>query len=72
MDCPLFFRAVLRPNISGDVGWELHSLVKKVEESTANEEERVRYHELRKELQERYKEKSKGSGLNNQQSVAKL
>lgn len=48
------FRAVLRPNISGEVGSELHSLVKKVEEGTANEEERVRYHELRKDLQERY------------------
>jgi formylmethanofuran dehydrogenase subunit E len=48
------FRAVLRPDISGEVGSELHSLVKKVEEGTANEEERVRYHELRKDLQERY------------------
>lgn len=48
------FRAVLRPDMSGEVGSELHSLAKKVEEGTANEEERVRYHELRKELQERY------------------
>jgi len=48
------FRAVLRPDMSGEVGSELHSLVKKVEEGTANEEERVRYHELRKDLQERY------------------
>jgi formylmethanofuran dehydrogenase subunit E len=48
------FRAVLRPDMSGEVGSELHRLVKKVEEGTANEEERVRYHELRKELQERY------------------
>ena len=48
------FRALLRPDLSGDAGSELRSLVKKVEAGTANEEERVRYHKLRDELQERY------------------
>lgn len=48
------FRALLRPDLSGDAGLELRSLVKKVEAGTANEEERVRYHKLRDELQERY------------------
>jgi len=48
------FRALLRPDLSGDAGSELRSLVKKVEAGTANEEERVRYHKLRNELQERY------------------
>jgi len=48
------FRALLRPDLSGDAGSELRSLVKKVEAGTANEEERVRYHRLRDELQERY------------------
>lgn len=48
------FRALLRPDLSGDAGSELRSLVKKVEAGTASEEERVRYHKLRDELQERY------------------
>ena len=48
------FRALLRPDLLGDAGSELRSLVKKVEAGTANEEERVRYHKLRDELQERY------------------
>jgi len=48
------FRAVLHSDISGEVGSELRSLMKKVEDGTANEEERVRVHELRKEVQERY------------------
>jgi formylmethanofuran dehydrogenase subunit E len=48
------FRALLRPDLSGDAGSELRSLVKKVEAGTANEKERVRYHKLRDELQERY------------------
>ena len=48
------FRALLRPDLSGDAGSELRSLVKKVEAGTANEEERVRYHKLRDELQEKY------------------
>jgi formylmethanofuran dehydrogenase subunit E len=48
------FRALLRPDLSGDAGSDLRNLVKKVEAGTANEEERVRYHKLRDELQERY------------------
>jgi len=48
------FRALLRPDLSGDAGSELRSLVKKVEAGTPNEKERVRYHKLRDELQERY------------------
>jgi formylmethanofuran dehydrogenase subunit E len=48
------FRAVLRPDISGKIGSELHSLMKKVTDGTANEGERVRYDELRKTLQDRY------------------
>jgi formylmethanofuran dehydrogenase subunit E len=48
------FRAVLRPDISGEVGSELRSLGKKVANGAANEEERVRYEELRRALQERY------------------
>jgi formylmethanofuran dehydrogenase subunit E len=48
------FRAVLRSDISGKIGSELHSLVKKMADETANEGERVRYDELRKALQDRY------------------
>jgi len=48
------FRAVLRPDISGKVGSELRSLSGKVANGTANEEERVRYEELRQSLQDRY------------------
>ena len=48
------FRAVLRPDISGKVGSELRSLSRKVANGTANEEERVRYEELRQSLQDRY------------------
>ena len=48
------FRAVLRQDISGDVGSELRSLMKKVEDGTANEEQHNRLHKLRSELQERY------------------
>jgi len=50
----LGFRAVLRPDISGEVGSELRSLSKKVANGTANEEERIRYEELRRSLQDRY------------------
>ncbi len=50
------FRSVLRPDISGDIGSELRRLVKKVEAGTANEGERSRVQNLRKELQERYME----------------
>jgi formylmethanofuran dehydrogenase subunit E len=48
------FRVLLRPDISGDLGPELRSLMRKVEDSTANEEEHVRLKNLRGELQERY------------------
>jgi len=48
------FRAVLQPDISGALGSELRSLVKKVENGTANEEEHARLKNLRGELQERY------------------
>lgn len=48
------FRAVLRPDISGKIGSELHSLMKKVADGIANEEERVRCDKLRKALQDRY------------------
>jgi len=48
------FRAVLRPDISGKIGSELHNLMKKVADGTANEEEGIRCDELRKELQDRY------------------
>jgi len=48
------FRAVLRRDILGDIGSELHGLTKKVADGTANEEERVRCDELRKVLQDRY------------------
>lgn len=48
------FRAVLCPDISGKVGSELRSLSRKVANGTANEEERVRYEELRQSLQDRY------------------
>jgi formylmethanofuran dehydrogenase subunit E len=48
------FRVLMRPDISGDLGSELRSLMKKVEDGTANEEEHVWLHKLRGELQERY------------------
>jgi formylmethanofuran dehydrogenase subunit E len=48
------FRAVLRPDIAGDIGSELRSLMKRVAVGAANEEERARVQSLRKELQERY------------------
>jgi formylmethanofuran dehydrogenase subunit E len=48
------FRAVLRSDISGDIGAELRSLMKKVEAGTAGQEERNRAQELRITLQERY------------------
>jgi len=48
------FRAILRPDISGDEASELRSLVKKVEDGTANEEERIRFAELREKLQKKY------------------
>lgn len=50
------FRAVLRPDISGDIGSELRRLTKKVEAGSANEGERSRVQNLRKESQERYME----------------
>jgi formylmethanofuran dehydrogenase subunit E len=48
------FRAVLRPDISGDIGPELRSLMKKVEAGTAGQEESNRVQKLRSTLQERY------------------
>jgi len=48
------FRAVLRPDISGDIGSELRSLMKKVETGTAGQEESNRVRELKATLQERY------------------
>jgi formylmethanofuran dehydrogenase subunit E len=48
------FRAVLRPDISGDIGPELRSLMKKVETGTAGQEESSRVQKLRSTLQERY------------------
>lgn len=54
------FRAVLRPDIAGDIGSELRSLMKRVAAGAANEEERVRVENLRKKLQERYLEAELG------------
>ena len=48
------FRALLRPDFSGDLGSELRNLMKKVEDVTANEEDHARLQKLRGELQERY------------------
>jgi len=48
------FRAVLRPEISGKIGSELQSLMKKVADGNAHEGERARYDELRQALQDRY------------------
>jgi formylmethanofuran dehydrogenase subunit E len=48
------FRAVLRPDISGEAGSELRSLSRKMANGAANEEERIRYEELRRSLQDRY------------------
>ena len=48
------FRAVLRPELSGDIGSELRGLMKKVEAGTAGQEESNRVRELRITLQERY------------------
>jgi formylmethanofuran dehydrogenase subunit E len=52
----LGFRAVLRPDIAGDVGSELRNLMKRVAAGAANEEERARVQNLRKKVQERYME----------------
>jgi formylmethanofuran dehydrogenase subunit E len=48
------FRAVLRPDISGDIGSELRSLMKIVEVGLASQEESKRVRELRNTLQEIY------------------
>jgi len=48
------FRVLLRPDISGGLGSELRSLMRKVEDGTANEEDHARLKNLRGELQERY------------------
>jgi formylmethanofuran dehydrogenase subunit E len=48
------FRAILCPDILGKAGSELRSLSKKVEHGTANEEDQIRYEELRQFLQDWY------------------
>lgn len=48
------FRAVLRPGLSGSAGLELRGLGRKVANGTANEEDRGRYEELRRSLQDLY------------------
>jgi formylmethanofuran dehydrogenase subunit E len=48
------FRAILRPEIAGDIGPELRSLMKKGETGTASQEESNRVQRLRAMLQERY------------------
>lgn len=48
------FRILLRPDISGELGSELRSLMRKAEDGKADGEERVRIQKLREELQERY------------------
>jgi formylmethanofuran dehydrogenase subunit E len=48
------FRAIVRPDISGDIGSELRSLMKKVEAGTASQEESYRVQKLRDTLKERY------------------
>jgi formylmethanofuran dehydrogenase subunit E len=48
------FRAVLRQDMSGEIGSELRSLMNKVEAGTAGQEESVRVQELRNTLQEKY------------------
>jgi formylmethanofuran dehydrogenase subunit E len=48
------FRVLLRPDTSGDLGPELRSLMRKVEDGAANEEEQTRLKNLRERLQERY------------------
>jgi formylmethanofuran dehydrogenase subunit E len=48
------FRIVLRQDISGEIGPEVRRLSKKVANGTANEEERIRFEELRQLLQDTY------------------
>jgi formylmethanofuran dehydrogenase subunit E len=48
------FRAVLRPDISGDIGPELRNLMKKAEAGIASQEESLRIQELRNRLKDRY------------------
>jgi formylmethanofuran dehydrogenase subunit E len=48
------FRVVLRQDISGEIGPEVRRLSKKVANGTANEEERIRFEELRQLLQDTY------------------
>ncbi len=50
------FRAVLRIDISGDIGSELRNLMKKAEAGTATQEEKLRIQELRDRLQDKYLE----------------
>ena len=48
------FRAVVQPDLSGDIGAELRNLTKKVEAGTASQEESGRAQKLRDMLKERY------------------
>ena len=48
------FRALLRPDLSGDLGSELRSLMRKVGDGTATQEEHKRLRNLRDDLQETY------------------
>ena len=48
------FRAVLRPDISGDIGPELRNLMKKAEAGIASQGESLRIQELRNRLKDRY------------------
>ena len=48
------FRAVVRTDLSGDLGMELRNLTKKVEMGTASQEESNRVQTLREILKERY------------------
>ncbi len=48
------FRAVLRPEVSGEIRSELQTLMEKEKTGKASEEEKVRIQELREKLKERY------------------
>ena len=48
------FRAVLKPEISGEIGEELHRLNKKLSNALATEEDRNRIEELRRTIIEKY------------------
>lgn len=48
------FRILFLPDIAGDLGSEIRSLMKKAEDGTTSEEEQARIQKLRDELQEKY------------------